>query len=542
MSGATGRHQEQDDTVQASGEEMERELYLWQEECLNRWLANKGRGMVQAVTGSGKTLMALEGARRLEKITDRELMVRIVVPTGALMLQWQKKLREFLSQSEEKGADGQSGTAPGQIGLRGGGHKGTCRCKYMIYVINSARYELARQILEELQRGKAVFLIADECHHYESGENRLIFEFLPYIEPYKDYFFSMGLSATLPGGQAWIYLSSVLGKRIYSYGFHEASAMDTICSYDVYHIKLSFQREERDQYEDISSRMTAVYRNLVRNNPSLKKAGIKQRYELLRALVSDKDKKTAREAALYMNLTYKRKSLVCLASARILCACDLIDRLAPGKKIIIFGERISQAEELYQALDSRYPGRVGRYHSKMGEQANRNIMERFQAGGVRILIACKAVDEGVDVSDVSVGIILSGTSAQRQRVQRLGRIIRKTAGKTGAALYYLHIGETMEDTCFLPEGTQDHLFEIEYFSEQREFYNPPYDRRARQLLEDVKDAGMPEENVEEIIRCLRLGCVRSDWTRSACFLEEQIQKACNRKDRNYWVCMKMLHR
>ncbi|MEY8427471.1 hypothetical protein AALA00_07080 [Lachnospiraceae bacterium 46-15] len=44
-------------------------------------------------------------------------------------------------------------------------------------------------------------LIADECHHYGSGQNSLIFEFLPYIEPYRENFFSMGLSATLPAGE-----------------------------------------------------------------------------------------------------------------------------------------------------------------------------------------------------------------------------------------------------------------------------------------------------------------------------------------------------
>lgn len=43
---------------------MEKKLYSWQEDCLKRWFANKGRGMVQAVTGSGKTLLALTAADR----------------------------------------------------------------------------------------------------------------------------------------------------------------------------------------------------------------------------------------------------------------------------------------------------------------------------------------------------------------------------------------------------------------------------------------------------------------------------------------------
>lgn len=138
---------------------MKKKLYQWQEECLERWFANKGRGMVQAVTGSGKTLLALTAAARLEEKLGRELHVKIVVPTGALMLQWDRALREFLSDSTEIPS---SGSFRGVIGLRGGGHKAFPDCKYMIYVINSARYELARQILTELRKGEAVLLIADD--------------------------------------------------------------------------------------------------------------------------------------------------------------------------------------------------------------------------------------------------------------------------------------------------------------------------------------------------------------------------------------------
>lgn len=65
---------------------MQQELYPWQEDCLKRWFANNGRGMVQAVTGSGKTLLALTAAKRLSEKTDRELRVKIVVPTSTLMI------------------------------------------------------------------------------------------------------------------------------------------------------------------------------------------------------------------------------------------------------------------------------------------------------------------------------------------------------------------------------------------------------------------------------------------------------------------------
>lgn len=164
----------------------------------------------------------------------------------------------------------------------------------MIYVINSARYELARQILAELKNGYAVLLIADECHRYESGQNRLIFEFLPYIKPYEDCFFSLGLSATLPGGRALQYLSSVLGRRIYNYGMKQAAAMHTICKYDIYHIALPFLPEEKDVYTDITDQMNYLFSGLLRTHPFLKDMPLKERYELLRTLAGGKTEKQRR--------------------------------------------------------------------------------------------------------------------------------------------------------------------------------------------------------------------------------------------------------
>lgn len=513
-------------------------LYQWQEECLEKWFANHGRGMVQAATGAGKTLLALTAADRMEKMQGQKLYVKIVVPTGALMRQWNKALREHLEVLPGQGEFHK--IRRGEIGLRGGGCRNDADCRYMIYVINSARYELARQILAHLQRGEAVLLIADECHRYESGQNRLIFEFIPYIKDFEGKFFSMGLSATLPSGEAGRYLSSVLGRKIYSYGVKKAMALSTVCQYDVFHVGLSFQKEEKEEYQEMTEWMLCLYRRLVQTHPFLRDMSQKERYEALAGLSSDKNRRIAEAASLYMKLSYKRKNLVCLAGERISCVCALVKCLGSREKILIFGERISQAEELYGLLQEQYPAGVGRYHSKMGQQANKNVLERFATGEIRILITCRAMDEGMNVPDVSVGIILSGTAAQRQRVQRLGRIIRKTEGKSRASLYYLHIEESAEDACFLPDAGEMRVLELAYLPDRQRFSNPSYDKRAEKLLEDMEEKGMDRERMQEMKRCLVLGSVRSDWMLGQEEIEQQIQRAENIRDKNYWVCMKKL--
>lgn len=515
---------------------METSLYQWQEECLARWFANHGRGMVQAVTGSGKTLVALTAVSRLEERLARPVHVKIVVPTGSLMRQWERAVREYLGNFGQQGAPGSD--LRRQIGLRGAGHKSPPDRKYMIYVINSARYELARQILAQLRQGETVLLIADECHHYDSDQNRLIFEFLPHMKSHGVRFFSMGLSATLPSGDGTRYLESVLGRQIYRYGMAEASAFRTVCPYDLYHIGLSFEGTEREDYEEMTERMQRLYNRLLQAYPLLEKLGQGERFQLLRSLTGSKNPRVAQTAALYIRLSYKRKSLICLASARVACVCSLVQNLPAGEKILIFGERISQARELCGLLQRRYPGKVGQYHSEMGDRANENTLNRFREGEIRILVACKALDEGMDLPDVAVGIILSGTSTQRQRIQRLGRIIRVKEGKLTASLYYLHIMETSEDSCFLPDTGDSRIFELEYDSGTGQFSNPLYDPAAGRLLEQMEEAGKSQEILEEAKRCLLQGQVRADWLLDHGELGKRMEEARHASQKNYWFCMR----
>lgn len=516
---------------------MEQELYQWQQACLKRWKAGGGRGIVQAVTGSGKTRLALEAIRRLQMELTGNLRIKIVVPSGGLMRQWYKNLRDYLEEM-----DFQVETDGSSIGLRGGGYRDPSDRRYMIYVINSARYELAREILEELKQGDNVLLIADECHRYGSEQNRLIFEFLPYIEPYRGKFFSLGLTATLPYGEARDYLESALGKVIYSYGMKQAAACRTVCPYDVYHISLSFQKEEREEYEDLTDRMQTLFRKLQKLFPELGFMSRKEIFECLRKIAGEPQESGAQAAVLYMNLAYKRKSLVCLAAARCDCACELMHRLGISRKVIIFGERISQAEQLYCRLEKEYPGRVGRYHSRMGEQANKNTIERFREGTLRILIACKAVDEGIDIPDAQIGIILSGTSAQRQKIQRLGRILRNQESKDCASLYYLHIADNVEESCFLPNDNSRFTFELEYLGEEDHFCHPAYDEMAQKVFAEVSFGGgqTQEEKKKEVIRCLKLGSVHADWMRTCEELDWQIKNSRYTRERNYWICMRKI--
>jgi len=145
---------------------MDMELLSWQVECLKQWETHLFRGIVNAVTGSGKTILALSAVKMLsEAEDDRPLRVKIVVPKVFLLHQWRNAISGFLDVPRES------------IGFFSGAQKTSAPCKFMIYVINSARYTLARHIVRDIESGDRVLLIADECHHYGSEENSKIFDF-----------------------------------------------------------------------------------------------------------------------------------------------------------------------------------------------------------------------------------------------------------------------------------------------------------------------------------------------------------------------------
>lgn len=507
-------------------------LYSWQKECMRAWFDNQCRGIVNVVTGAGKTTFALAAMIRLEQSLKIPLRVKIVVPGRPLMSQWSSALRAFPQRRPIEREE---------IGYYAGGRRTGPDRKYMIYIINSARYSLAGHILSDLGKGYAVLLIADECHRYASGENRKIFEFAPYVNRCKGEYYSIGLSAT-PGVCGYdTILVPALGREIYRYTFEKAAKRRTICPFSIYQIALSFTGRELDEYEEISGRILYIRNQLNTLCPYLKRMDQASFFSALRMLAGDSRKKAGELAGLFLKLSYRRKGMVCAASARIACVCDLVERLDDRERILIFGERIEQAEEVYRRLNERYPNQTGCYHSEMGQQANRNALDRFRDGSLRILITCRALDEGVDVPDVSVGIVLSGTSVERQRIQRLGRILRRKEGKRSACLYYLFVKESSEERAFFPKrGERFKTCDLLYREENHLFCHPAYEEAAFAVINDLERQRVDEDLMEEAGKCLAAGLVRPDWLLSEEECEEWIKRAENTREKNYWICMKRM--
>jgi len=505
-------------------------LYKWQKECLEEWEKNRCRGIINVITGGGKTVLALSAARRLaDQFPD--LRVRIVVPTIPLAEQW----KQALISSGNNEAD--------YPGFYGGTRKDSTDCRYMIYIINSARDVLSRHIRADLAEGRHVLLICDECHHYQSKENSRIFDFLtPEMQDSRQYF-SLGLSATpFPEGENSL-LEQKVGKVICRYGFEVAVQDGVISPFFVSRVAADFSKTERDIYDDLCYEISIAANKMLKEHPELKRLEDRAFLRGVQKLAAAADYDPSEPAACFLLLCYQRKEVSVLAKERIDCCIRLIDALLKQERILIFCERIEQTETAAQAIRREFGNNIcATYHSRMSREARNRNLACFRERSARILVSCRCLDEGIDVPDATTGIVLSSSSAERQRVQRLGRVIRRAPGKNAACLYYIYIRESADDRTFLPEFERCRSFDLEYDAVEQCFRNDFYEYAGNEFLNRIKTKKLGIRETEEIRRCLLEGLPRADY-----LMDREIQKqnaalAKNRKEKNYWIVMQNIGR
>ena len=499
------------------------ELYRWQRECLKAWQDNGCRGILHVATGAGKTRFALTAIQTL-RARHPGLEVRVVVPTVALARQWLTALTHGAPSEEWR------------PGLFGGGRRDEDGRRVMVYVINSARTALPAHMRRAFALGHPALLICDECHHCQSPQNRRVFDFITPQVLSGGLYASLGLSATPFGGEGDGLLRRALGDEIYRYGIDDAVSDGVLSSFTVCDVSASFTGEEAQAYQALTDRLTRLLRKLLQAFPFLKSLGGAARLRAIRKLAKDAGMDPEDPAAAYMLLLYRRKEISVLAGARVRCCADLVARLEKDGRVLVFCERIAQAEAAVAALRRSRGSAVGIYHSGLSPSARARNLERFRAGELSVLVSCRCLDEGIDVPEARYGIVLSGSAVPRQRIQRLGRIVRAAPGKENACLYYIYIRQSADDAAFLPGLERCETFDLYYYAGEQAFANEPYELVASALLSRAE--GLPPSHRRELRACLVEGQTRAD-----CLLPPEAQEcraraAATVHGRNYWRCMK----
>jgi len=396
------------------------ELYRWQKEAKKIWWENNGRGIVKVVTGAGKTIFALaiiSDLYNLEAYKNNGLRTIIIVPTMVLLDQWLVNILEKLNIPRN------------EIAVYYGKEKDPVENrKIIIYVINSAREVLTEHIKNCFPKDDT-FLIADECHRYGSRENSKIFN--------ATYSYTLGLSATPEryGDTGFEEkLEPNLGKIIYTYTYTDALKDGIIPPYKLVRVKVSLTENEHIKYQKLTKKITKVSRILLSKYPELKNCSDNEFIKMLGKIYQETKDETILS---YTSLLNKRKAIIHTSKSKLNALKWIINNEnLQDNRILLFHERIEIANIIQSFLKTK-GFKTGIYHTGLPiNERIKNITE-YRQGKINILVSCRALDEGFDVPESEIGIIVAGTSSVRQWIQRMGRILRKTPTKQYSTIYVI---------------------------------------------------------------------------------------------------------
>lgn len=363
------------------------ELRHWQKIAMKRWFENSNRGCVEVATGGGKTTFAIAAyAELLKKKPDLKIVV--VVPTTALADQWFINFEEDLgiNESEIKNLT-TSNLNPDK--------------KVNIVIINTAR-----AFNEKCQDSENIFLVLDECHRAGSSENSKAL--------FSNTYATLGLSATPfrefdDGFKSFI--EPKIGPVIFSYSLDDAIRDGVLTSMKITNIRIPLLESEQVEYNELSGKIASAFSQDADQN-----------------IIDSLLRKRAR---LYNNAFYRIPTILSVLEG------------FRGERCLVFLESISAAEEAKKLLDDQQHS-VTIYHSQLSDSIRRSNLRLFRRGVFEVLIACRALDEGFNVPEARIALIGAGTSSKRQRIQRMGRVLRSMTGKENAEVITIYATDVEE--------------------------------------------------------------------------------------------------
>ena len=387
-------------------------LYPYQEDAVQAWFANGCHGVFEMATGTGKTKTACECIRRLAKEPGAQLVV-VTAPYQHIAAQWAEELADLSPITTFRGkrrwiADIRKRLMDNEIGVGPGG----------LCVIAVQDTACTDDFVAEVRTGAATaaraLFVGDEMHGLGAPTFRRA------LDPCFTH--RLGLSAT---PERWFdddgsaVLRDFFGPTVLTFGIKEALAYivpatgkPVLCPYD-YHCRfVSLTEREREEYQELTARIVKL---------------------MGRDESSD---------ALEM-LLFKRAAIIKAAEAKLPALEQILDDLGELRRALIYCYDTEQMESVISVLQARR----ARYHRFTGSEGTTpspafgglserdSILRNLSDGSIDAVVAMKCLDEGVDVPNAEVGIILASTGNPREFIQRRGRLLRRASGKEKARIF-----------------------------------------------------------------------------------------------------------
>ncbi len=364
------------------------QLRPYQEAALAAWRQSARRGLVVLPTGSGKTRIAL-GA-----IASTRTPCLCLVPTRALVDQWTSALAAVWD---------------GPIGQFGDGVR-------VLGPVTMATFASAYRHMARIG-DKFGLLIVDEAHHFGQGGRDETLEMS--IAPLR-----LGLTATPPApGPAARRLASLIGPLVFERTIADLAGR-YLAPLERITWRLTLDPDERREHDALWE----TYRQARRAFEGNHLGGSWEDFLHQAARTDDGRRGIAAWRRARRILAFPRRKREALA---------LLLRHHRTQRTLVF---VADNETAY---------RVAREHLVMpltcdiGRAERQAVLDRFRAGTLRALVSAQVLNEGLDVPDAEVGIVVAGRMGSREHVQRVGRLLRPGEGKR-ALVYELVVEQSSE--------------------------------------------------------------------------------------------------
>jgi superfamily II DNA or RNA helicase len=391
-------------------------LRRWQREALDEWTQSDYCGVVEAITGTGKSLVGIAAIHKTVIVDGGKALV--LVPTRSLLDQWMRLVRE---------------TLPGmRIGTLTSGSADTFRNSDVLIATVQTAWK-SPPIPTSLG-----LLVADEVHRYGSEQ------YSKALHP--NYQRRLGLTGTferqLDDGVER-FLLPYFGSITSSYGYSLALREKVVAPFDLALVAAEFTPQEQRSYEEATTRCSESQKDLI------DQFGYSTEWPRFFAEVTQRLKNdTYRDdesdlCAKYMGGFAERRRLTAEAAAKE----SFVEKLAPSfdsfSGSLVFTETKESARRLGWIINRTTSAFPLTSDSSSAEREEK--LRAFAAGRLKVLCAPRILDEGVDVPEAEVAVIVATSKTARQMIQRMGRVIRLKKDGRSARIVVLYIKGTGED-------------------------------------------------------------------------------------------------
>ncbi|MBF0339571.1 MAG: DEAD/DEAH box helicase family protein [Magnetococcales bacterium] len=370
-----------------------------QQAAFDAWVKAGSKGVVVLPTGAGKTLIARMAISRIQRDT------LILAPTINLVQQWHDQLSQAFGQ---------------EIGMLGGG-------EYQLQPITVSTYDSAYLNMERIG-ARFGLLVCDECHHLPAATTRQAA--LMCVAPYR-----LGLTATperTDGLEEALF--DLLGPLVYRCEIADLEGA-YLAPYHLERIPVILDPDERQAYDAAY----AHYKDFARSTGvSLSSPAGWSQFIMVCC--------RSREGRAAMAAYRMQKRLARASRAKLRMVWTLLRRHRRERALLFTDDNATA-----YAIGETFFLPVITHKTKITERTR--LLAGFRAGEFPFLVNSRVLNEGIDLPEVAVGIIVSGSGSIREHVQRLGRLLRPREGKQ-AILYELVSQDTAET--FTSERRRQH--------------------------------------------------------------------------------------